>query len=95
VPVYTEPLLRAGMACETVGDELQSRLDQDVFALGEGRAGSGAVAEAVALLRSRQVDGIILGCTEFPLLLGDEADDPDLVNPAALLAEAAVSHALR
>ena len=39
-------------------------------------------------------DGVILGCTEIPLLLGLAADAPDLLNPAALLAEAAVRHAL-
>jgi aspartate/glutamate racemase len=41
-------------------------------------------------LRARAVDPVILGCTEIPLLLGDERDAPDLLNPAALLAEAAV-----
>jgi aspartate/glutamate racemase len=40
------------------------------------------------------VDGIILGCTEIPLLLRENGDEPDLVNPAQLLAEATVKHAL-
>jgi len=36
------------------------------------------------------VDGVVLGCTEIPLLLGEDAESTDLVNPVALLAEAAV-----
>jgi aspartate racemase len=49
---------------------------------------------AVAALRARAVDGIILGCTEIPLLLHADLDAPDLLNPTALLAEAAVRHAI-
>lgn len=45
---------------------------------------------AVAVLRSRGVDGIILGCTELPLLLEADLADADLLNPGALLAEASV-----
>jgi len=52
------------------------------------------VRDAVATLRAWNVEGIILGCTEHPLLLREDADAPDLVNPAQLLAEAAVTYAL-
>jgi aspartate racemase len=45
-------------------------------------------------LRARGVDGVILGCTEIPLLLPAELDAPDVVNPTALLAEAAVRYAM-
>ena len=41
------------------------------------------------------MDGIILGCTELPLLLCHAADErPDLLNPAELLATAAVKAAM-
>ncbi|HEX5939693.1 MAG TPA: hypothetical protein VFZ12_04990 [Dehalococcoidia bacterium] len=40
------------------------------------------------------MDGIILGCTEFPFLVGDEAEAPDLINPIEFLAEAAVKQAM-
>jgi aspartate/glutamate racemase len=40
------------------------------------------------------VDGVVLGCTEIPLLLGEDAEAEDLVSPAALLAEAAVRMAI-
>jgi aspartate racemase len=49
---------------------------------------------AVEALRARAVDGIVLGCTEIPLLMREAAEAADLLNPAALLAEAAVRLAL-
>jgi aspartate/glutamate racemase len=36
----------------------------------------------------------VLGCTEIPLLLPDGGDAADLINPASLLADAAVRYAL-
>jgi len=45
-------------------------------------------------LRAREVDGIIPGCTEIPLMLGENMNSADLVNPAKLLAAAAVKHSL-
>jgi aspartate/glutamate racemase len=37
---------------------------------------------------------VILGCTEIPLLLREFAGETDLINPAQLLADAAVRAAL-
>jgi aspartate/glutamate racemase len=49
---------------------------------------------AIAALREKGVDGTILGCTEIPLLIGEAASAAaSLVNPVAVLAEAAVSYA--
>ena len=59
------------------------------------RVGREAARRAVEDLRRRNVDGIILGCTELPLLLGAEADDSgDLINSTQMLAEAAVEYAM-
>ena len=63
----------------------------------EGRDGKEeieAARDAVGALRARPVEAVDLGCTEIPLLLRDESDAPDLINPAALLAEAAVRFAI-
>jgi len=49
--------------------------------------------EAIATLRGRKIDGVILGCSELPLILGGKADAADLVNPIAVLAAAAVERA--
>ena len=96
VPFYTEPLGHAGVACEIVEADLQASLGESIRRVMEGRAdaeSTAAARRAIAALRARKVDGIIPGCTEIPLLLREDADDPDLVNPAQLLAEAAVRHA--
>jgi aspartate racemase len=95
--VYQAPLEQRGLRCETIDTALQEPLDEAVPAFTAGRTGPAVrdpVARAVEALRCRGVDGIILGCTELPLILGEDADAPDLINPAALLAEAVVRHAI-
>jgi aspartate racemase len=95
--IYRLPLERRGLACELIGDDQQERLNEVIHAYAAGQAGpaaSAVVAAAVETLRRRQVDGIILGCTELPLLLGTDTDVPNLINPMELLAEAAVRHAI-
>jgi aspartate racemase len=97
-PQYVDGLRQRGIACETIDAALQQRVDAGIQAVMEGREGKDdreAAREAVATLRARGVDAVVLGCTEIPLLLADESDAPDLVNPAALLAEAAVEYAIR
>jgi aspartate racemase len=94
--VYTTPLRAMKLAYDVIEGELRTKLDESIMRVMEGSddAGSAAAAhDAVAYLRGKGVDGIILGCTELPLLLGEAADGPDLVNPSQLLAEAAVRHA--
>ncbi len=95
--VYTQPLAAMGLESETIGGELRTRLDGGILKLMEGREDADATLaarEAVAELRARHVDGIILACTEIPLLLGDLANAEDLINPLQILARAAVEHAL-
>ena len=93
------PLDELGIATETVTGDTRAALDAAVFRVMEGRddAESAAAARrAVTALRARGVDGVVLGCTEIPLLLRDAADtSADLINPTELLAEAAVREALR
>jgi aspartate racemase len=96
-PLYTDPLRQRGIRCETIDGQLQARLDAAIQAVMEGREGAAeadAARAAVAMLRAAPVDGVVLGCTEIPLLLGEEAEAKDLVNPVALLAEAAVRLAI-
>jgi len=94
---YVDGLRERGVACELIDAALQQRLDAGIRALMEGREGKDereAARDAVGVLRARGVDAVVLGCTEIPLLLGDASEEPDLVNPAALLAEAAVRFAI-
>jgi aspartate racemase len=95
--VYVDPLEASGARCAAVDDGPQRRLDGAIRAVMEGRDGLAeheAALMAVDLLRGRGVDGVVLGCTEIPLLLGDKTESGDLINPTALLAEAVVRRAL-
>jgi len=96
-PPYVDGLRGRSIACEQIDAALQQRLDSGIQALMEGREGKderAAARDAVGVLRARQVDAVVLGCTEIPLLLGDESEVSDLINPAALLADAAVRFAI-
>lgn len=95
--VYLDPLKQRGIHCATIDPQVQPPLDAAIHAVAEGRDDATHVAAArtaVAALRSQTVDAIVLGCTEIPLLLGPDGLEPDLINPAALLAEAAVRFAI-
>lgn len=95
--IYTRPLGRLGIACEIVDLAHRNALETAAFQLMEGRdtPGSATVArDAVAALRKRGVDGVILGCTEIPLLLREAGDAPDLINPTQMIAERAVKAAM-
>lgn len=94
VPVYTKPLNELGLTVELIDAELQARLNAAIIALMEGRVFDNAAEDAVTMLRQKGVDGIILGCTEIPLLLGDKANEADLISPIVVLAEAAVKFAM-
>jgi aspartate racemase len=96
-PLYTDPLRQRGIRCETIAAPLQARLNAAIQAVAEGREGEPgreAARTAVATLRAAPVDGVVLGCTEIPLLLGEDAEADDLLSPLALLAEAAVRRAI-
>jgi aspartate racemase len=95
--VYTTRLDALGIPYETDDGPHPSRLDGAIMATMEGQSGpelTQAAVQAVDWLRARGVDGVILGCTELPLLLGEAAAAPDLIDPAQLLAEAAVREAV-
>jgi aspartate racemase len=95
--VYAQPLEQRGLQWEGIDAALQTPLDAAIMAVMEGQADAQATElarRAVTALRARAVDGIILGCTEIPLLLEADLDAPDLLNPTALLAETAVRHAM-
>ena len=95
--VYTARLNDIGIAFETIDDEMQAKLNLAIFRVMEGREEESdrAIAiEAITQLRNKKVDGIIPGCTEIPFLLGQAMNATDLLNPAQLLAEAAVKYCL-
>lgn len=95
--VYLRPLHVHGRTAVILPEKERNSLDSAIVAVMEGRAGpeeQSIACAAAQSLRTKGVDGIILGCTEIPLLLGTDANAPDLINPIQLLAEAAVQRAL-
>lgn len=95
--VYLNPLAAEGSVCQTIPHPLRQELDAAILNLMAGKVDDAATAvawEAINYLRAEGVDGIIPGCTEIPLLLGDIDTEPDMVNPSQLLVEAAVNYAL-
>lgn len=95
--VYTSRLKEMGIQFETINDKQQAALDTIVMKVMEGRdddKDNASILEMVHELRKRGVDGIIPGCTELPLLLTEAINDADMLNPARLLAEAAVRYSL-
>lgn len=96
-PVYTRRLRELGIDWESIDATLQRPLNDAVFRCMEGREtdeSRAAVHRAVAALRARGVDGIVPGCTELPILLGEASTAGDLVNPSELLAEAALRRSI-
>lgn len=93
--IYVKLLQERGPAPELIYSPLRDVLDDSIQRLMAGHTGpedTGAAQQAVEELRMRGVDGIIPGCTEIPLLLGEAMAADDLVNPLQLLAEAAVAN---
>ena len=95
--LYQDRLDQIGVAWEIIPDSLIKRLDESSYAVMEGTNPAELaepVREAVAYLREKKADGIIVGCTELPLLLGKEVEQPDIINPSQLLAEAAIRYSI-
>lgn len=96
--LYQSPLEENNIEAVVLPDDLSTRLDDEgVYPIQEG-ARLDSIKEvafdALNYMRNQGVDGIILGCSEIPILLGKTSEDPDVINPSQLLAEAAVKKAL-
>ena len=96
--IYTRPLRAMNIATETLDADQREKQNAAILRLMEGRENDETLAatrRSVQILRERGVDGIILGCTELPLLLRPEdLTAPDLLDPLGLLAEAAIIRAM-
>ncbi|SHH77659.1 aspartate racemase [Chryseolinea serpens] len=95
--VYIQKFSALGLVPATIDEALQLKLDASIMRVMEGRdtAEDHAIAlEVVSQLCKQNVDGIIPGCTEIPLLLKENLDDVGFVHPIQLLAEAAVKQAM-
>lgn len=91
--LYQDPLEELGVEWEVIPQELEEELDHAIFAVMEGRSdeSSREVARgAVNYFEQLNVEGVILGCSELPILLGHTAEAERMINPSELLAEATV-----
>jgi len=62
--------------------------------LAVGRVLPGSRARLLEIMAGSDVEGVILGCTELPMILRPEEPPLPLLNTLALHAEAALDHAL-
>lgn len=95
--VHAERYEAEGFEVLVAPPEKRDPLDDAIFAVIEGAVNEShcrVAADAVAFLRDAGSRATVLGCTEIPLLLGEAAGEADLINPAQLLAEAAVRRAV-
>ena len=93
--LYQDPLDAEDVQWEIIPAALSEQLDKSIFAVMEGNPTALDPAfRAISYLREQGADGIILGCTEIPLLLENMCGESYIINPSQLLAEAAVRYAL-
>lgn len=94
--VWARRLAAEGFSFVTAGEPARLALDAGIIRLMEGAetdADRAAAREACRQVREAGAGQVLLGCTEVPLLLGPDADDGDLVNPAEELAVLAIDRA--
>jgi aspartate racemase len=98
-PVYANALKQQGIACEIPREADRQRIDDIIFK----ELVNGVLRQESRLyfydllgkLKQRGCDGVVLGCTEIPLLV-DPADCPlPTLDSTRLLARAAIEEALR
>ncbi len=98
-PVYPEKLQARGIESRTPSKEDRLIIDETIFAeLVNGRftAASRAVFQRmIAGLTAQGCDGVVLGCTEIPLLISPEDSSLPTLDSTRLLARAAIREALR
>jgi len=97
-PVYQQALGAAGLECSVPGDAEIEKIDEIIYGelvCGKFLQGSkGYLLHAVHKLAESGCDGVVLGCTEIPLII-DETDSPvPLLDSTRLLARAALKRAL-
>ncbi len=95
--VYAERFESERFDLVTAPAETRDRLDDAILRMSEGITEArhrDAARAAVDTVRTAGAAVTVLGCTEIPLLLDADANAADLVNPAELLAEAAVRRAI-
>ena len=98
-PVYPDMLRKYDIACRIPGEADRERINTIIFkelvngvVTGESRAYFDTVIQK---MKDQECDGVILGCTEIPLLVGPHDRLLPTLDSTRLLARAALKEALR
>ena len=98
-PVYPTKLQARGIASEIPDATDRARIDQVIFEdLVYGRIEDRARQDFVGIIekgRANGCDAVVLGCTEIPLLIGDEHSPFPTLDSTRILARAALNAARR
>lgn len=96
-PVYPEVLSAHGIAYHVPSALDRTRIDQIIFdelVNGIFRSESlGVVSGVISRMKAEGCDAVILGCTELPLLVGNETSPLPVLDSTRLLARAALRRA--
>ncbi len=97
-PVYREALGEAGLECSVPEEAEREKIDQIIYrelVYGKFLQGSkGYLLHVIHKLAESGCDGVVLGCTEIPLII-EEGDSPlPVLDSTRLLAHAALKKAL-
>jgi aspartate racemase len=97
-PVYRDALKATGIEHRVPGPEQRARINQIIFdELVTGQVLPRSLAYYVEVIRSLKdegCDGVVLGCTELPLLVTPESSPLPTLDSTRILARAAVRKAV-
>ncbi|UCH97279.1 MAG: amino acid racemase [Candidatus Aminicenantes bacterium] len=92
---YKEVGNKYGIEIVTPSGKEQDRIDSIIFdELCLGVFNESSKKRVVSIIESYPVDGVILGCTELPLLIEQDDTEMPLLNTSEIHAEAALAYAL-
>jgi aspartate racemase len=98
-PVYPDKLKELGIDCIRPTPEQQERVNDIIFdelVRGEQLLGSlFYFQQVIERLKTLGCDAVVLGCTELPLLVGDEETPLPALDSTRILARAALRYALK
>jgi aspartate racemase len=96
-PVYPEVLTQYGIECRIPSPLDRVRIDHIIFSElvnGIFRSEScGAISAIISRMKAEGCDAVVLGCTELPLLIGNESSPLPVLDSTRLLARAALRRA--
>jgi aspartate racemase len=97
-PVYPEVLTAHGIGYQIPSPLDRTRIDQIIFdelVNGIFRSDSlGIISGAISRMKAEGCDAVVLGCTELPLLIGNETSPLPVLDSTRLLARAALRRAI-